>query len=178
MTFIALALDRVVEAPSWKVPVVAATAAPTKEFAVMTLFDHLVVLIEPVTGDDAIVDLARQAAADGGRVTVLLRPTPRFEADVAGFARSEELDLDVANDLAIERVVERYRSLIGSGAAVVVAGDSGLPLEHPSLVGASALAVPASAMYEPALRAQLSRSPLPVVVAPGVDRARVPAGVA
>ena len=144
----------------------------------MTLFDHLVVLIEPVTGDDAIVDLARDAAADGGRVTVLLRLTPRFRADVASFARSEELDLDVADGLAVERVVERYRSLIDPDAAIVVAGESSLPLEHPSLIGATALAVPASAMYEPALRVQLSRSPLPVVVAPAVDHGRVPVGAA
>lgn len=139
----------------------------------MTLLDHIVLLVEPVAGDEAVVQLAKETTAGGARVTVLLRLTDRFQADVASFARSEELDHDVAAELAVERVVDRYRALIGADTAVIVAGAR-LPLEHPALSGATALAVSASAMDEPALKAELANSPVPVVVVP--NPTRVPAG--
>ncbi len=143
----------------------------------MTLLDHIIVLVEPVAGDEAIVQLAKEATASGAQVTVLLRLNERYRADVAEFARSEELDPEVAAELAIERVVDRYRSLIGPGTAVIPSGRGPLPLEHPCLAGATALAVPAAAFDEPRLRAELAQSPLPIVVAPGVAPARVPVGV-
>jgi hypothetical protein len=145
----------------------------------MPLLDHVVVLIEPTGVDDQLADFARETVASGGRVTIILRLSTRFQADVSGFADSEDLDVGMAEELALERIAELYRSMIDPAAGIVLVGDDEkLPLEHPALASATALLVSATVLADERVRAELARSPLPVVVAPDARPEKLPVGAA
>ncbi len=146
----------------------------------MSLLDHVVAVIEPVAGRDEVAELARKTVVAGGRATVLLRLSPAFRADIDRFAASEELDFGTAQEIALERLTERYRQMIDPGAAVLpIADGARLPLEHPALADATAVIIDASSVTYPALQLQLSQSPVPVVLAPAgaPTRSRTPVGV-
>lgn len=133
----------------------------------MSYRENLLTIVEPSTGGDATVELAREAVLRGGRASLLLVITDRVERDIQAFADAEELPYGRAEAIALQRLADDYVARIG-GSPRIFTHYGALGTDILKYVGAdtTAIAVPASMAAGGVVQSIVAYSGRPVVVAP------------
>ena len=134
----------------------------------MNNLEHIIAIVQPTNREDTTVDIARDVVANGGRATVVMLITDRVRKDIREFAEGEGLSLGEAEAMAIDRMSDDYIEAVGPGRTRVIVStmSSGLSSQHPSLAGATTIAVGEQALSQPSLQRLVSGATIPVIVTP------------
>lgn len=81
--------------------------------------EHLLTLVEPTTGGDNTLDVAKETAARGGDVSVVMVITDRVRRDICDYAKSEDLDHADAEELALGQLQSQCSSRVGGSPRVM-----------------------------------------------------------
>lgn len=129
--------------------------------------DNVLTIVEPTTGGDATLELARDAMGRGGTASVVLLITDRVRRDIRDFAESEDLDLPEAEARALDQLERHYGSrLAGSQRlATYFGGVEGAVRAHVT-DGTTLVAVPERLITGRKLRRLSSRTGVPVIPTP------------
>lgn len=79
----------------------------------MSKKEHLLAIVEPRTGGDVTLDIARETRSRGGTVTVLIVISESVQRDIRLFAASAELGKDEAQAQLLERFRTRCIERLG-----------------------------------------------------------------
>lgn len=123
--------------------------------------------MEPTTGGDATVELAQEAVARGGRVSLLMVITDRVERDIKAYASSENLSRGEAEAIALDQFRSYYSERLG--------GEVNITTEYGTLssdvvkyitADTTAVAIPERLVTDNLVQRIASYSGRPVIVAP------------
>lgn len=131
--------------------------------------EHIVAVVDPAMKDDSTLDLAKEVADRGGRVTVMVLASRETVAGMNAFARSEELTLPDAAEIYLERLAMQYTERFGGqGAATVLTGvdASRFVFATAARDAATVVAMPQRLTTRRGWRNSVAKSPVPVIIAP------------
>lgn len=134
----------------------------------MTNREHLLAIVEPTTGGDATLELARETVARGGRATVLMVVTDRVQRDLRAYANSAELGKGEAEAIALDRMRARCRDHVGGSVGLDTHyGPLGSDLVKYVSADTTSIAIPAHLVSDRLVERVAVYSGRPVIVAPG-----------
>lgn len=132
--------------------------------------EHLIAIVEPTVEGEAPLALATDLVARGGKATVMLVVTDRARVEFRRFADSENLGHGHAERIAVDRLIDSYKSRVGGDDTDTIVADSttsskGL-LSAATASRATTIAIPQHLATGPQLHEIVSGSPVPVLIAP------------
>lgn len=131
--------------------------------------EHLLTIVEPTTGGDATIELARSAVARGGTASVLMVITDRVQRDIRAFAASEELGYGEAEEQAILQLRGLCIEQIGDNVPIKMHfGALGSDVVKYISEDMTAVALPARLANNGMVERIVSYSGRPVIVAPSL----------
>ena len=131
--------------------------------------EHLLTIVEPTTGGDATIELARRAVARGGSASVLMVITDRVQRDIRAFAASEELGYGEAEEQAILALRELCIEQIGDTVPITMHfGALGSDIVKYISGDTTGVALPARLANNGMVERIVSYSGRPVIVAPSL----------
>ena len=131
--------------------------------------EHLLTIVEPTTGGDATIELARRAVARGDTASVLMVITDRVQRDIRAFAASEELGYGEAEEQAILQLRELCIEQIGDTVPIKMHfGSLGNDVVKYITDAATTVAIPARLASNGMVDRIVSYSGRPVIVAPSL----------
>ncbi len=130
----------------------------------MTRHEHILTIVEPTTGGDATLDVARETVERGGTASVVMVITDRVRRD---FAESEEIALGEAEALALDQLRELCARRVGGSPTVATHfGDVAAGLRRYLTTETTAIAVPDRLARSRWVRRLADRSGLRVTITP------------
>lgn len=125
--------------------------------------EHLLTIVEPTTGGDTTLDVARDVISRGGRASVVMVITDRVRRDIEAFAKAEGLDPLAAEGIALHRLHERYST---GGEVATHFGPLGAGLVQRLAADATSIAIPEGLLSRRLVERVVAASGRPVIVAP------------
>ncbi len=133
----------------------------------MTRHEHILTIVEPTTGGDATLDVARETVERGGTASVVMVITDRVRRDFGDFAESEEIALGEAEALALDQLRELCARRVGGSPTVATHfGDVAAGLRRYLTTETTAIAVPDRLARSRWVRRLADRSGLRVTITP------------
>ncbi len=133
----------------------------------MSTREHLLTIVEPTTGGDGTLGIARETVARGGRATVVMVITDRVQRDIREFADSEDIGRYEAESLALDQLRTHCSERIGGPAHVEIRfGPIGSDVVNHVTADTTAIAVPASLVDNRLAERLAEYSGRPVIVTP------------
>lgn len=131
--------------------------------------EHIVAVVDPTVNEDSILDLAQEVVDRGGRVTVMVLASRDTVAGMTAFANSEDLTLPDGAEIYLERLAMQYTERFGGGEAEAIlteVGASGFVFATAARKAATVVAMPQRLATKRSWRSSVSKSPVPVLIAP------------
>ncbi len=141
----------------------------------------MIAVIEPARDGDAtievakengVIEVAKEVADRGGRVTVLVLITRDIVANIAAFAEAESIGFPDAREIYLERLAEVYSARFGDhDVATIVTGGPNpnrIAFDTAGRVAATSVVMDQRLATRRPWRSSVARSRVPVVIAPPI----------
>lgn len=144
------------------------TGGTTPTIAVPADAEHVLTIVEPTAHGDSTLDLAHDVVARGGRASVVMVITDRVDADIDGYAESENLSRTEAETQAFEQLAGYCANRIGGEVPTIVErfGWLGVDIRRHITDDVTSVAIPAGLLGKRDLARIERRLGRPVVVTP------------
>lgn len=136
----------------------------------MTSQEHMIAVVEPMRDGESTIEFAKQVVDRGGRATVFVLLNRETQAAVAAFADAEELTIPDAREIYAERLAANYSARFGGTKTTAIVTNrvdaNQILFATAARDEATSVAVPQRLANQRNWKASVSRSPIPVLIAP------------
>lgn len=138
----------------------------------MSTREHLLAIVEPAPGGDAILDLARDTVARGGTVSVVIAVTERVQRSIRALVESEELAHGEAEARALDQLRAYCAERVGGNFKLdTYIGTPGTDVVRYVTVETTAIALPARLAGNRLVERLAAYTGMPVIVIPSLSAA-------
>ena len=136
----------------------------------MTSQEHMIAVVEPALDGESTIDFAKQVVDRGGRATVVVLQSRKTVAAVSAFADAENLSYPDAHEIYVERLTDNYSARFGGHQQIAFVTDGSdadrVVFDRAASDAATSVAMPQRLVNRRKWKASVSRSSIPVVIAP------------
>ncbi len=136
----------------------------------MTSQEHTIAVVEPSLDGESTIRYAKQAADRGERASVVVLLGQETRANIAAFARAEDLTLPDGWEIYMERLAENFSALFNGKGNVTIVTDGPdadrVVFERASREAATSLVVPQRLVTRRRWKSSVAKSQIPVLVTP------------
>lgn len=130
----------------------------------------MIAVVEPALDGESTIDFAKQVVDRGGRATVVVLQSRKTVAAVSAFAEAENLSYPDAHEIYVERLTDNYSARFGGHQQVAFVTDGSdadrVVFDRAASDAATSVAMPQRLVNRRKWKASVSRSSIPVVIAP------------
>ncbi|MGA9595771.1 MAG: hypothetical protein WBV06_06425 [Acidimicrobiia bacterium] len=130
--------------------------------------EHTLTVVEPTLDGDSAIDLAKETRARGGDTTIVLLLGRETVANVAAFAKAEDLAIADGREIYFQRLTETYENLSGGKVTLVFDGPTAnrWVFDQAARSHATSVVLPQRLVNRRNWKASVSKSQVPVLLAP------------
>jgi hypothetical protein len=139
------------------------TAQPTTK---QSTNEHVVAIIDNLTGEEAALQLVSNSLSRGGTATVVVLLTSRVRRTIRDMAREQQISPTAAEQFYVDRIRETVNNVTGGNVPVVTRRSSRVHGVLGSATQATAMAIPTSIAGRRGWGRALATVPIPVTVTP------------
>jgi hypothetical protein len=130
--------------------------------------EHTFAVVEPTVDGDTTVNFARETLARGGDATIIVLLGRETVANIAAFARAEDLSEADGREIYLERLEEMYTNMFGSRVRFVADGwhAERAVFAEATRGNATSVVVPQRLVSQRNWKSAVSKSQVPVLLTP------------